>query len=776
MGNLTISKKIGISVIAVSLAALIAGFLILNYYKMETEEQVHDDVIANLHAMVNQKINAKKAVGISNAVSIANDGRVKKSLRENDRKWTITTLGFISQKMKASTPFKNIKVHVHTKENKSFVRSWKIKKFGDDLSSFRASVVKVNQTQSAVNTFEVGKAGLSLRSVVPVIDDNGDHLGSLEFMQGLNSVAKSFNKSKDAFLLLMDDKLKKAPIASDKVFKNYGISQKYINKDFLNDAKSIDMKELFDEKHFISDKYLYTYIDIKDFSGKKLGIAIVASPLEKVLKAVESAKQMINVALTIIIGLIVFILIALSVILRKIVISPLNDLNNGIENLIRSNDTSSKIQVQSNDEIGKITNNFNKYLQTIEDGIDQDMKLIQEADEVMARVANGYYRQHITRSANSQSLETLKVNINSMLDNTRGRFVQMNNLLTQYVNYDYRNDLVIDGIEKGGIVDELIININSMKKSITSMLQDSKGNGLTLQDSSDTLLTNVDTLNKSSNQAAASLEETAAAIEEITANIANNTQNVVKMSGFAKELTSEANKGQNLASQTTKAMDEINAEVSAINEAISVIDQIAFQTNILSLNAAVEAATAGEAGKGFAVVAQEVRNLASRSAEAANEIKSIVENATAKANSGKSISTDMINGYTHLNDSISKTIELISNIESASKEQQQGIEQINDTVTQLDQQTQENASVASVARNIAVQTQQLAENIVEDVDTKEFEGKSSIQAKKTAPATNTNVTSQQTQTKPSVNKTVKNNPEKLQTITSTSSDDEWASF
>ena len=82
-------------------------------------------------------------------------------------------------------------------------------------------------------------------------------------------------------------------------------------------------------------------------------------------------------------------------------------------------------------------------------------------------------------------------------------------------------------------------------------------------------------------------------------------------------------------------MDEINTQVNAINEAITVIDQIAFQTNILSLNAAVEAATAGEAGKGFAVVAQEVRNLASRSSEAAKEIKELVLNATTKANQGK---------------------------------------------------------------------------------------------------------------------------------------------
>ncbi|RXJ93678.1 chemotaxis protein, partial [Arcobacter sp. CECT 8989] len=128
-----------------------------------------------------------------------------------------------------------------------------------------------------------------------------------------------------------------------------------------------------------------------------------------------------------------------------------------------------------------------------------------------------------------------------------------------------------------------------------------------------------------------------------------------------------------------------------MNDAISVIDQIAFQTNILSLNAAVEAATAGEAGKGFAVVAGEVRNLASRSAEAAKEIKSLVENATQKSGDGKQIAGNMIEGYTHLNENIQNTHGLIKNVAESSKEQKTGIEQISIAVNQLDQQTQKNA-------------------------------------------------------------------------------------
>ncbi|MCT7616114.1 methyl-accepting chemotaxis protein, partial [Aliarcobacter butzleri] len=194
-------------------------------------------------------------------------------------------------------------------------------------------------------------------------------------------------------------------------------------------------------------------------------------------------------------------------------------------------------------------------------------------------------------------------------------------------------------------------------------------------------------------------------------------------------VTASANQGEKLANETTVAMDEINNQVNLINEAISVIDQIAFQTNILSLNAAVEAATAGEAGKGFAVVAQEVRNLASRSAEAAKEIKAIVENATSKANQGKQIATNMIEGYKELNQNIINTINLISDIEMSSKEQLSGIEQINVAVTQLDQQTQQNANVAMQTHTISTMTDQIAKLIVSSADEKEFIGKNEVKGK-----------------------------------------------
>ena len=198
------------------------------------------------------------------------------------------------------------------------------------------------------------------------------------------------------------------------------------------------------------------------------------------------------------------------------------------------------------------------------------------------------------------------------------------------------------------------------------------------------------------------------------------------MSSLSKNVLNSASDGQKLANETTTSMDEINEQVKAISEAIVSIDNIAFQTNILSLNAAVEAATAGEAGKGFAVVAAEVRNLANRSSDVAKEIKTIVENASHKAYNGKEIAGKMIEGYIQLNENISQTIHLISDIEMASKEQLQGIEQINDAVNSLDKQTQQNASIASQTNVIAEETDHISKAVLISAEDKNFVGKNEV--------------------------------------------------
>nr|WP_321314359.1 methyl-accepting chemotaxis protein [Halarcobacter sp.] len=352
--------------------------------------------------------------------------------------------------------------------------------------------------------------------------------------------------------------------------------------------------------------------------------------------------------------------------------------------------------------------------------------IIDETIEVANSVNEGKLTKRVHSDTTDENIKSLKEIINNMMDNLENKIADDINkiliVLENFTNYDFTTKVDSKG--------ETAENLNKLADGITKILTEDKQNGLVIQNSAMTLSSTVKTLNESSNQAAASLEETAAAVEEITSIIKSSNANINKMFTLANNLNSSAQEGESLATKTTTAMEDINAQVQAINESITVIDQIAFQTNILSLNAAVEAATAGEAGKGFAVVAQEVRNLASRSAEAAKEIKDLVENATTKANEGKTIASDMIGGYSDLTSKISETIELITNVTSASKEQETGIVQINDAINSLDKQTQQNASVANETNDIAIQTQQIAEIILKSADEKEFIGKDTVQATK----------------------------------------------
>jgi len=375
----------------------------------------------------------------------------------------------------------------------------------------------------------------------------------------------------------------------------------------------------------------------------------------------------------------------------------------------------------SNDELGEMSGIINQNIKEIENKISLDNALTENAKVVMQRVKNGWYSQKIEKSTTNNFLEEFKNNVNEMIQATKERFEEVDIILEQYANHNYKSTLSFHpNDEKGGVLEKLIIGLNTLQNSIVSMLEESQTTGQTLNQTSTTLLENVDILNHNSNQAAAALEETAAAVEEITGNINSSVGNIIKMAQNSDELIKASKNGQEYANNTTNAMDEINKEVSAINAAIGIIDQIAFQTNILSLNAAVEAATAGEAGKGFAVVAGEVRNLATRSAEAANDIKKLVQNAKLKASEGKEISDAMIGGYSELIKKIELTIELIKEVEMASREQQQGISQINDAINALDRQTQQNASIASQTNDIAIKTNEISNEIIKEVSKKVF--------------------------------------------------------
>ena len=211
---------------------------------------------------------------------------------------------------------------------------------------------------------------------------------------------------------------------------------------------------------------------------------------------------------------------------------------------------------ESNTEIGEMSKVVNVNISKIKKGMDDDRALIEDAQIVISRVKHGWYSQYIEKSTSNESLNGFKNSVNEMIKSIKNHFLEMNVVLEEYAKNDYVKELELQGIEKGGVFEILISDINLLRNAITNILIQNKSNGLTLQDSSDTLLNNVQSLSTATNQAAASLEETAGALEEITSNILNNTQNVVKMASYGNMVKTSVSKGQDLANQTTMAMDK----------------------------------------------------------------------------------------------------------------------------------------------------------------------------------------------------------------------------
>ncbi len=222
-------------------------------------------------------------------------------------------------------------------------------------------------------------------------------------------------------------------------------------------------------------------------------------------------------------------------------------------------------------------------------------------------------------------------------------------------------------------------------------------------------------LSSRTEQQAASLEETAASMEQLTATVKQNADNARQASQLARDASATAAKGGELAGDVVTTMHDIANSSQKIGAITSVIDGIAFQTNILALNAAVEAARAGEQGRGFAVVAGEVRNLASRSAQAAKEIKVLIDESVSRVKHGSVLVENSGATMQDIVRSVTRVTDIMGEIASASDEQSRGIEQVTQAVTQMDQVTQQNAALVEESASAATALEEQAITLADAV-------------------------------------------------------------
>ena len=222
-------------------------------------------------------------------------------------------------------------------------------------------------------------------------------------------------------------------------------------------------------------------------------------------------------------------------------------------------------------------------------------------------------------------------------------------------------------------------------------------------------------LSRRTEQQAAALQETAASMEQLASTVRQNTDNAVEADRLAKGASTVAARGGEAVTAVVDTMNEISESSRQMADIVSVIDGIAFQTNILALNAAVEAARAGEQGKGFAVVAGEVRSLAQRSAQAAKEIKLLIDQSQAKVEAGARQARQAGEVMQEVVGSVTGVTTIMGEISSASYEQSDGIEQVNRAVLEMDGVTQQNAALVEQAAVAAGSLQDQAQRLAEAV-------------------------------------------------------------
>ena len=259
---------------------------------------------------------------------------------------------------------------------------------------------------------------------------------------------------------------------------------------------------------------------------------------------------------------------------------------------------------------------------------------------------------------------------------------------------------------------QLIKALQDMNASLAHIVRDVRAATYTIDGASDQIASgNLDLSNRTEQQAS-SLEETSASMEELTSTVRQNGDNAMQANQLALSAAEVARKGGTVVSQVVSTMGSINESSRKIVDIISVIDGIAFQTNILALNAAVEAARAGEQGRGFAVVATEVRNLAQRSAGAAKEIKTLIDNSVEKIDHGNKLVDQAGLTMEEIVTSVQRVTDIMGEITMASKEQSAGINHINDAISEMDGATQQNAALVEQAAASAGMLEEQAKNLV----------------------------------------------------------------
>jgi methyl-accepting chemotaxis protein len=353
-----------------------------------------------------------------------------------------------------------------------------------------------------------------------------------------------------------------------------------------------------------------------------------------------------------------------------------------------------------------------KRIGTVVEWVDrtEEVATEKEIETLVANARRGNLDTRIPLEGKSGFFHDLGEHLNSLMEINQSVVHELSRVLGAFSHGDLTQRITSD---YEGAFREIKESANETGDKLTSVINEiHETSEQVSQNSQEIAQGNMDLSNRTEAQAS-SLETTASSMEEINGTVRNNAANSIEASNLASQTREQAEKGGEAVNLTISAMSEISTSSKKIADITNVIDEIAFQTNLLALNAAVEAAHAGDQGRGFAVVASEVRILAQRSAEAAKEIKELIDDSVQKVEDGSKLVDESGETLNEIIESVKKVSDIIHEMSSASNEQATGIDMINQSIIKIDEATQQNTALveetAAASQSLGEQAKKLAE-------------------------------------------------------------------